>query len=112
MGRGTRRTMIRSGSTWLVWELEMGGCHLITTLVTQNSSTRLDLWMSRTLTTVCLKSKPLKISSTEEICTRHGNHGTTNSATSSTRWTVATTITSPSVTLILLRTIMRISATC
>ena len=29
---------------------------------------RLGLWMSRILTTVCLKSKPLKISSTEEIC--------------------------------------------
>merc|ERR1711997_62743 len=109
--RGTRRTTTRFRSTLLVWESEMGGCLLTTMLAIPTSSTRLDLWTSEITNIVCLLSKTLKISSTEDNCMKRGNHGTTSLVTSSTKWTVATTTTSPSATLTLPKTTMKISAT-
>merc|ERR1711997_626261 len=109
--RGTRRTTTRSRSTLLEWESEMVGCPLTTMLAMPTSSTRLDLWTSEIMNIVCLSSKTPKISSTEDNCTKRGNHGTTSLVTSSTKWTVATTTTLPSVTLTLLKTTMKISAT-
>merc|ERR1739844_525088 len=104
--RGTRRTTTRSRSTLLEWESEMGGCLLTTMLATPTSSTRLDLWTSEIMNIVCLSSKTLKISSTEGNCMKRGSHGTMSLVTSSTKWTVATTTTSPYVTLTLPKTTM------
>merc|ERR1712051_214897 len=90
---------------------EMVGCLLTTMLAMPTSSTRLDLWTSEITNIVCLWSRTLKISSTEDNCTKRGNRGTMSLVTSSTKWTVATTTTSPYVTLTLPKTTMKISAT-
>merc|ERR1711997_65234 len=109
--RGTRRTTTRFRSTLLEWESEMAGCLLTTMLATPTSSTRLDLWTSEITNIVCLLSRTLKISSTEDNCMKRGNHGTMSLVTSSTKWTVATTTTLPSATLTLPKTTMKIFAT-
>merc|ERR1711997_540014 len=102
--RGTRRTTTRSRSTLLEWESEMDGCLLTTMLAMPTSSTRLDLWTNVITNIVCLLSRTLKISSTEDNCMKRGNHGTMSLVTSSTKWTAATTTILPSVTLTLLKT--------